>query len=82
MVGYYRPFIRNFAMLAKPLTELTKKEVEFKWGVAKQQAFNVLKLKLMENPILVYPDFSREFYITCGASSTGLGAVLLQKDST
>ena len=68
-------------MLAKPLTELTKKDVVFKWEVAKQQAFDVLKLKLMENPILVYPDFSREFYIACDASRTGLGAVLLQKDN-
>ena len=58
MVGYYRPFIQNFATLAKPLTDLTEKDVVFKWEVTEQQVFDTLKRKLMENPILVYPDFS------------------------
>ena len=78
MVGYYRPFIQNFATLAKPLTDLTKKDVVFRWEVTKQQAFNTLKRKLMEIPILVYPNFSKEFYIACDVLSTGLRAVLLQ----
>ena len=79
MVGYCQPFIQNFARLAKPLPDLTTKDVVFKWEVTDQQVFDTLKRKLLENPILVYPCFSKEFYIACDASSTGLGAVLLQK---
>ena len=47
-----------------------------------QLAFETLKNKLTENPILVYPDFSKDFYIACDASNSGLGAVLLQKAKT
>ena len=79
MVGYYRPFIQNFSTIAHPLTELFKTDKEFKWGVDQQKAFETLKEKLMKDPILVYPDFSKEFYLATDASSTGLGAVLLQK---
>ena len=41
-----------------------------------------MKRRLTENPVLVYPDFNKEFYIACDASGTGLGAVLLQKGKT
>ena len=42
LVGYYRRFIPNFAALAKPLTELTKQSVEFKWTEAQNIAFTCL----------------------------------------
>ena len=82
MVGYYRPFIKGFASIAKPLTELTKKEIDFQWNEDQDRAFQELKERLMQDPILVYPDFSKEFYLACDASSTGVGAVLLQKGRT
>lgn len=82
MAGYYRPFIQNSSTVAKPLTELTKKDVNFKWTKVEQSSFDMLKVKLTEQPVLVYPDFTKEFYIACDASSTGLGAVLLQKYQT
>ena len=41
-----------------------------------------MKRRLTENPVLVYPDFNKEFYIACDASGMGLGAVLLQKGKT
>ena len=79
MVGYYQPFIQNFASIGNQLTDLTKKDCIFQWINTEKEAFEILKKRLTENPILVYPDFSKEFYIACDASSTGLGAVLLQK---
>ena len=44
-----------------------------------ESAFQDLKACLLKAPILIYPDFSKLFYIACDASNVGLGAVLLQK---
>lgn len=82
MVGYYRPFIKGFATIAKPLTELTRKDANYEWKDEQEAAFKTLKDMLITDPILVYPDFEKEFYLACDASSTGLGAVLMQKDKT
>ena len=82
MIGYYRPFIKNFSTIAAPLTDLLKQDKDFVWGTEQQGAFEQLRGKLIENPILVYPDFSKDFYLATDASGTGLGAVLLQKHRT
>ena len=79
MVSYYRPFIRNFSTIAEPLNHLLRKDISFVWTEKQQIAFEDLKSRLTTAPILTYPDFSKEFYLACDASNTGLGAVLLQK---
>ena len=70
MVGYYRPFIQNFASIARPLTDLLKNDCTFRWSDEEQSAFENLKRRLTENPVLVYPDFNKEFYIACDVSAT------------
>ena len=59
LISYYRRFISQFAHVASPLHNLTRKGVEFCWTSECQQAFEQLKWKLTEAPILVYPDFRR-----------------------
>lgn len=78
LVGYYRKFIRNFSKIAKPLTDLTKKDNPFHWTETQQNAFDTLKQKLCEAPILKYPDFDKTFTLTTDASNEGLGAILSQ----
>jgi len=57
LAGYYRRFIKGFSKIAKPLTNLLKKETDFNWGDKKQECFNILKNALCEEPVpLQYPD--------------------------
>jgi hypothetical protein len=79
LAGFYRCFVKDFSMITAPLNNLTKKDVPFKWGDEQDQAFNELKIKLCEAPLLQLPDFGRTFEIKCDASGIGIGGVLLQK---
>ena len=64
LAGYYRRHVRNFAELAKPLTNLTKKDIPFEWINEHQKAFEELKKILSMEPLLSYPDFFATIY--CG----------------
>jgi len=81
LIGFYRKFVPNFAAIASPLTALTKKGQPNKvpWGVCQENAFNVLKQRLISAPILKLPELSKTFVLRTDASDTGLGAVLLQE---
>jgi len=78
LTGYYRKFIADFSKIVKPLTKLTKKSEKFEWTVEQQNAFEILKEKLMTAPVLKYPDFTEEFIVTTDASAFAIGAVLSQ----
>ena len=79
--SYYRRFVPKFAKIAQPLHHLTKKDVTFTWDAACQEAFEVLKRKLIEVPVLAYPSFDKDFTLETDASVQGLGAVLSQLQS-
>jgi hypothetical protein len=78
LAGYYRRFIENFSKIAKPMTELLKKNKKFEWSEKAEEAFQLLKTKLTTAPVLALPDTSKEFVIYCDASHQGLGCVLMQ----
>ena len=78
LANYYRRFIKDFAKIAHPLNQLTKKFVKFGWTISCQEAFDLLKRALISEPILAYPDFTREFHVTVDSSSTALGMTLSQ----
>jgi hypothetical protein len=78
LAGYYRKFVRHFAILARPLTDLLKKGTMFVWTQDHTTAFKLLQQALMTTPVLALLDFSKTFHIQTDASDLGVGAVLLQ----
>ncbi|GJY55073.1 putative reverse transcriptase domain-containing protein [Tanacetum coccineum] len=79
LAGYYRRFIENFSKIAKPLTVLTQKSKTYDWGEEQENAFQTLKDKLCNAPVLALPDGPEDFVVYCDASGLGLGCVLMQR---
>jgi len=77
LASYYRKFIRHFAVVAAPLTDLLKKDA-FLWSDRSIEAFHLLKQALAQAPILALPDFSHPFVLETNASGSGIGAILSQ----
>lgn len=78
-VNYYRRFVPNFADLARLLSKLTRKKVEFVWDDECQRAFNSLKEAILSPQILKYPDFSKPFKVIVDASQYACRGVLTQE---
>ncbi|GJT37581.1 reverse transcriptase domain-containing protein [Tanacetum coccineum] len=76
--GFYRRFIQDFSKIAWPMTHLLEKETLFIFSKECIEAFNILKKKITEAPILVAPDWDLPFEIICDASDYAVGAVLGQ----
>ncbi|GJT76351.1 putative reverse transcriptase domain-containing protein [Tanacetum coccineum] len=79
LAGYYRRFIEDFSKIAKPLTVLTQKSKTFDWGEEQENAFQTLKDKLCNAPVLALSDGPKDFVVYCDASGLGLGCVLMQR---
>jgi hypothetical protein len=78
LAGYYRRFIADFSAIARPLTDLLKKETHWKWEEKERTSFEMIKSKLTNAPLLQYPDFSKPFIVTTDASGYAVGAILSQ----
>ena len=79
LVGYYRKFIPKFADIARPLTNLTKKDIDFDWTNECQDTFQLLKDMLLKEPILTYPDPSLPYTLFTDASKYAWACVLTQE---
>ena len=77
--SWYRRFIPNYATIAEPLTNLTKKNQKYEWLEEQQRAFELLCAMVMTASVLHRPDPNGLFIVQTDASDVGLRAVLLQE---
>ncbi|GJY10693.1 putative reverse transcriptase domain-containing protein [Tanacetum coccineum] len=79
LAGYYRRFIEDFSKIAKPLTVLTQKSKTYDLGEEQENAFQTLKDKLCNTPVLPLLEGSENFVVYCDACGLGLGCALMQR---
>nr|GEV00618.1 putative mitochondrial protein [Tanacetum cinerariifolium] len=77
LIGYYRRFIKNYALINQPFTTLLRNN-GFHWSTEAEVTFNQLKKAMMTTPVLALPNFEKEFVVKTDASGCGIGVVLHQ----
>ena len=79
LAGYYRSFVPNFSIIAKPLSDMTRKGKRFEWGNEQERAYDELRNSLSRRPVLAHfnPQLSTE--LRCDASDSAIAAILVQK---
>jgi hypothetical protein len=78
--NFYWKFISHYSKLARPLNDLMKKDKKFEWTTECQGAFDTMKKRFTEVPVLLMPDQSKPFQIESDTSKVATGMVLTQLD--
>jgi hypothetical protein len=76
--GYYIKFIKGYAQITTPMEKPLKKDCQFNWTDRIPAELRHTETKMVTVPILVFPDWTKEFHVHVDASSIALGAVLTQ----
>ena len=77
--NHYRRHVKFLSQLQAPLVHLTRKNVDFIWSQECEEAFTAIKQSLLTYPVLRYPDFNKDFYLTTDASDFAISGILEQK---
>ena len=77
--GFYRRFIKDFSKIARPLCRLLEKDTRFNFDDSCKAAFEEIKIKLVQEPIMAAPEWDQGFEIMCDASDFAMAAVLGQR---
>lgn len=80
LTGYYRRYIKDYSKISVPLTDILKVKGKFKWNSEAQEAFELLKDALDKSPVLIHPDFTKQFILSTDSSTKAIGGCLSQLD--
>ena len=78
LANYVSRFIPQFATIADPLRQLTRKDIPWQWNSTHQQAFNQLKTAISSSSVMAHFNPKARTHLTVDASPVGLGAILTQ----
>ena len=78
-VGFYKRFIKDFSKIARPLCRLLEKDIRFNFDESCKTAFEEIKIKLVQAPIMAAPEWDQGFEIMCDASDFAIGAAFRQR---
>ena len=78
LTGWCKIFIKGYALIARPLSQLTRKGKPFTWTEERDHAFNSLKKALANEQVLKLPNFNKPFEVIVDACAQGLGGILQQ----
>ena len=78
LAGFYRCFIKQFSLKARPLTDLTKDKITWQWTGKEENSLCNLKRSLVIAPVLRILNFDLSFVVTTDASLVSVGAILEQ----
>ena len=76
--GFYRSFIKDYAAISRPLTQMTKKDAKFEWAEAQHLSFDNLKTSLKSDSVLAHLRFDLPFILSCDASNYAISDKLSQ----
>ena len=79
-INFVRRFVPDFAQIVKPLQQMVKKSVQFKWTDVEKNTFRKIKTTVAHAPSLKFLDFDKDFILYTFASDDSLAAVLTQKE--
>ena len=79
LASFFRRFVKDFSLIARPLTDLLKKQFQWKWTDEHTSAFETLKSKLIERPLLALYDSKFETELHTDASKYGIAGILMQR---
>jgi hypothetical protein len=74
--GYYCYFIRDYSKITRPLLQLTHLTTPWSWNEKEQMAFETLRNRMVDKPILQQLNFTKQFVLLTDASAYGMGAIL------
>ena len=77
--GFYRRFIKDFSKIARPLCRLLEKDTRFNFDDSCKAAFEEIKIRLVQAPIMAAPEWDQGFEVMCDASDFAMGVVLGQR---
>ena len=78
LIGYYRNFFPVFSDMIRPLNELSRKIVPFKWTKQCHKSLDNIQQVITTNPILVYPDPDKQYYLFTDSSKHSWSGILVQ----
>ena len=82
LCGFYRKYIKNYSQVTLPISNLVNSNHKFEWTAECESSFKLLKQLISSDPILILPDYNREFVLNTDASGFAIGAVLQQYDDS